>query len=362
MNSYTKDLRALVAQDAAEWFLLNREGTLTEASRAQFTHWLRASPLHVEEYLAIAAIAKDMHVATSQMAVDPEALSEAHEEANQNIVDLHRRNPAPSIGVHTRPARRRWRTASFAGACATVLAIIGVSAIALRNAPKTYLTSHGEQSIWPLSDGSILQLNSDSAVTVRYSSKERLLDVVRGQAHFRVAHESSRRFRVVSGPTEVVAVGTDFDVYRMATSTVVTVIEGRVAVFAGAAPPPTAIAAIPADALRVNAGEQVRIDGDRKLTAAAPADLRQTTAWMRRQIVFDHKPLAEVADEFNRYSNASIRIDDEKLRELQVSGVFDAYDTDSFAGFLQRLDGVTVSVTPTQIYVLRRANSAAPEQ
>src|SRR5216683_769920 len=282
MNNHTKDLRELVARDAAEWFLLNREGTITETARAQFARWLKASPLHVEEYLAIAAVARDMHAATSQMTVDPEALAEAHQEESQNIVDLHRRSPAPSISLDPRPAGSRWRTASFAGVCAAILVIaVGVLAIALRNAPKTYVTSHGEQSIWPLSDGSILQLNSDSAVTVRFSSKERLLDVVRGQAHFRVAHESNRRFRVVSGLTEVVAVGTDFDVYRMATSTVVTVIEGRVAVFAGAAPPPTAIAPIPVDALRVNAGEQVRIDGDRKLTAAAPADLRQTTAWMR---------------------------------------------------------------------------------
>src|SRR5882724_2534761 len=359
MNGPTEDIRAMIARDAADWFLVNREDTITEDARERFARWLKASPLHVEEYLAIAAVAKDLHAATSDMALDPEALSDVHEKESQNIVDLHGRVPVLSIdGSDARAARSHRRTTMFAGLTAAMLAVvIGISAIALRISPATYRTAHGEQSTWPLSDGSVLQLNSDSVVTVRFSSKERLLDVVRGQAHFRVAHEPKRRFRVVSGLTEVVAVGTDFDVYRMATSTVVTVTEGRVAVFAGSAPSPTATAAIPADALRVNAGEQVRIDDSLAPTAPSAADLRQATAWMRRQIIFDHKPLAEVADEFNRYSSATIRIDDERLRALQVSGVFDAYDTNSFAIFLQRLDGVAVSVTPTQIHVRSQSNA-----
>jgi transmembrane sensor len=51
-----------------------------------------------------------------------------------------------------------------------------------------------------------------------------------GQADFEVAHEPDRAFRVIAGSAEVVDLGTKFDVRLEHDSTVVTVVEGRVAV------------------------------------------------------------------------------------------------------------------------------------
>ncbi len=51
-----------------------------------------------------------------------------------------------------------------------------------------------------------------------------------GQADFEVAHEPNRAFRVIAGSAEVVDLGTKFDVRLEHDSTVVTVVEGRVAV------------------------------------------------------------------------------------------------------------------------------------
>ena len=58
----------------------------------------------------------------------------------------------------------------------------------------------------------MLHLNTDSAVTVRYGKKERLVMLTSGEADFEVAHEPERAFRVFAGSAEVVAVGTKFDV------------------------------------------------------------------------------------------------------------------------------------------------------
>ena len=48
-----------------------------------------------------------------------------------------------------------------------------------------------------------------------------------------------------------------------------------------------------------------------------------------------------------------MEIDDEELRVLPVSGMFDAGDTESFVAFLQRLPGVKVERTSTLIRVIR---------
>src|SRR6185369_14177290 len=60
------------------------------------------------------------------------------------------------------------------------------------------------------------------------------VDLLEGQALFRVAHNTARPFVVHSGTTSVVAVGTQFDVYKKQAATVVTVIDGKVEVLAGA--------------------------------------------------------------------------------------------------------------------------------
>ena len=80
-------------------------------------------------------------------------------------------------------------------------------------------------------------------------------------------------------------------------------------------------------------------------------DVQQAVAWLKRRIAFEQRPLGEVANEFNRYVAIRIEIDDPVLRILPISGVFDAYDVDSFSAFLQTLDGVRVERAATRIRV-----------
>jgi len=99
----------------------------------------------------------------------------------------------------------------------------------------------------------------------------------------------------------------------------------------------------------VGAGFQVEVS--ERIGAPRRIDTRSAIAWLRRQIAFEDQPLVEVAAEFNRYGSVAFEIDDAAVRELPISGVFDAYDTDSFAAFLQTLHGVVVQKTPGRIRV-----------
>ena len=53
-------------------------------------------------------------------------------------------------------------------------------------------------------------------------------------------------------------------------------------------------------------------------SASEPTDLRETTAWLERKIVFEQRPLGAVADEFNRYNDKPFTIDDPALRRLTL--------------------------------------------
>jgi len=107
----------------------------------------------------------------------------------------------------------------------------------------------------------------------------------------------------------------------------------------------------PSRFVQLGADQQVVVtEGEWPATPIA-VDAQRTTAWLHRQISFDHEPLERVAAEYNRYSSKPIEIATPALRSLLVSGVFATDDSDAFVAFLRSLKGVRVEVTETQIRV-----------
>ena len=354
MTRSEEQVRTAVAQQAGTWFIANQTGSLEQAERAAFVAWLRASPIHVEEYLGVALIAHDLPAAADDPQLPLESLLElARADDTDGIVILEAhfqvREPVP---------KRLWspRGWSLATSMAAALLLLAASVLwwardgEFLGLPKTYRTAHGEQTMARLPDGSELHLNTDSVLTVRYNRSERVIEITQGQAFFVVTRDVHRRFRVAAGDVQALALGTRFDVYRKAEATIVTVVEGSVAVLAEP-PPPPGVTGLPPDALRVPAGYQVRVDTGGVSAQPTPVDVQEAGAWLQGKIAFEQRPLGEVADEFNRYGSVPIEIDDAVLRALPISGVFDAYDVDSFLAFLQTLDGVRVERTHARIRV-----------
>lgn len=353
-------LQPVVAKEALDWFVLNRGGVLMPAERAAFGAWLKSSPLHVEEYLRIAVMSQNLHAAIDTLSIDTDALlAEARAEDHRDVIALWGRAGGAARGSRS----RRLLISRLAIAAAVgIIALAGVAWMERDGQrfglPREFETAHGEERSWLLPDGSGLDLNSDSEVIVHYNKHERVAEIDRGQALFRVAHERARRFRVVAGKTAVIAVGTAFDVLRESSATVVTVVQGKVAVFTGPTPPPAPQAALPAHALSVSAGEQVRIsDRPSKVVPSivTKANVEQVVGWAQHDIVFDRQPLGEVAAEFSRYSSVPIVIQSTKLRAVPISGVLNEYDTESFLAFIARLDGAEIERLGDRILVVDKS-------
>jgi transmembrane sensor len=343
--------RTIIAEEAADWFVANREG-IESGEQRRFAAWLKASPVHVEEYLGIAQLAGDLREAVADPALSLDALLEKARAADGGNVRLTR----PSRAPRTIP-RGPWMYAAAAGVLLAVgLAFLWSSTLRMPSeapvAELRFATGHGEQLAQTLADGSVLRLNTDTQVAVRYERTSRWIALERGQAVFEVAHDPNRPFRVIAGTAEVVAVGTKFDVYLQPGSTLVTVVEGRVTVGSIAELSSAEIKrAGTRGTIAVGAGQQVRVADGQLPSGTTQIDARRATAWLRRQIEFDHEPLAVVAAEFNRYIPTPIDIDTPALRDVPISGVFAEDDADSFVTFLRSLDGVRVEVTSTRIRV-----------
>jgi transmembrane sensor len=140
------------------------------------------------------------------------------------------------------------------------------------------------------------------------------------------------------------AVGTQFDIDQRATRTAVTVVKGRVAVIAPdshTGDPPV-----------LSAGDRVVVDSAGPGALEHDVNLAEATAWTHQELVFHHRPLGEVADEFNRYNVGRIEIRSPALRDQEVTGTFRSNDVASFVAVLEGIPGVEVNGDGTGGYVI----------
>jgi transmembrane sensor len=361
MISNEEKVRAAIAEQAGEWLVANDEEPLDVRDSAALSAWLKSSPVHIEEFLGVSAIARDLKEARTDPEYSLEAiLARAQAEDDPPVRPLWAR----VIGAVLGEPSRRWLPAAVAMAACAVLSLgllltwnvrpIQQPSTADGTTALRFETRHGEQLTRRLADNSILHLDTDSAVTIRYDKNERLVMLTSGQAEFEVAHKADRAFRVIAGSAEVVDLGTKFDVRLEHDSTVVTVVEGRVAVGPSQTLEELGTNSGQSQAPRfvqLSADQQIRVTEGEWPAAPITVDAQRTTAWLRREIVFDHEPLEHVAAEYNRYTAKPIEIATPALRNLQISGVFATDDPDAFIAFLRSLKGVRVEVTPTRIRV-----------
>lgn len=362
MITNEEKVHAAIAEQAGEWFVENDELPLDARASESLAAWLKTSPVHIEEFLGVSAIARDLRVARTDPEYSLEAILErARAEAEPAVPAI---GSPDGFAARARPSRP-WLAGAVAMAASVVLSLALFSwwnfrPIAKLPAPENvtalrFETGHGRQLTQRLADNSVLHLNTDSAVTIRYGKAERLVMLASGQAEFEVAHEPDRPFRVIAGPAEVVDIGTQFDVRMEQHSTVVTVVEGRVDV------EPSPLGELGGNSSRSQsrrfvelvAGQRMVVaDGEWPATPVA-VDPQSATAWLRQEIVFDHESLEQVAAEYNRYTAKPIEIATPALRNMQISGVFATNDPDAFVAFLRSLKGVRVEVTETRIRVSR---------
>ena len=351
MNSNDEQIRAAITQQASEWFVANDEGPMDARDSAALAAWFSASPVHIEAFLGVSVVARDLKEASTDPEYSLEAiLARAGTEEGGPVQRLW---PRVIEAVRETPSGR-WFPAAAAMFVVLSLGLLftwnlrptgrpaGLTGIATLH----FETGHGEQITQRLADNSVLHLNTDSAVSVRYSKSERLVTLMSGQAEIKVTHDANRAFRVHTRSADIIDIGTQFDVRLEQGSTVVTVVEGRVAVAPQNSKQNYAVRSI-----ELTANQQLRVtEGEWPATPVA-VDAERTTSWLHRQIAFDHEPLERVAAEYNRFTSKPIEIATPALRTLRISGVFATDDTDAFIAFLRTLKGVRVDVTETRILV-----------
>lgn len=275
--------------EAAEWYLRHDAGPLSAEEMATFEDWLSIA----ENRQAYARL----------------------DSTWQKLSYLPR--PEAAAPFRARAERGAGRRQAFAAIAAVglLLAVGYLLDLPLRLQADAMAPVGGRVSL-KLADGSMALLNTGSAIAVDYSSRERRVHLLRGEAVFEVAKNPERPFIVEADRVEARALGTAFGVRESEGAVTVTVLESRVAV----SYPPLQAASVelsPDEAVSYAAGRAGPVE-------AVNAD--NETAWRRGKLVFVDRPLGSVISELNRYHAGRIQITDETISGHLVSGVFDISD------------------------------------
>lgn len=331
---------------ASRWILKMDEG-LTEADREGLKAWLAKHPKNTAELLDVAKIWDKMGDLSRLADLFP--------------ADIFTQAPAGRHGkAHDRPRPALWlqpwfSTLRVVAAAASLVVVVTAAyvlssrldpdglvadqTLAQASAVHRYETAIGEQSTVVLPDGTVVILNTNSRISVVYSSDARVLQLHRGEIHIDVATDLTRPLSVVAGDRILQAVGTSFSVEITENSEIELVVtEGKVVV--GIRLPgdpalgngPMIVPPLLAQSATntVVAGEELLLGAPAAvITPVSAEELEVKLSWREGRLIFRGEPLEEALAEVERYTTIEFVFLDEEIKKRSVSGRFRAGDVEA---------------------------------
>lgn len=307
---------------AAAWLADRRSSeNWSEQQQAELDAWLAQSPSHAVEFLRLEA-AWDR---TERLAALRPSRRSAFAGGNR------------AVSIVARVA---------AGVAVVILLGLGVRPFLRTPTAQTFATEVGGHKSITLSDGSIIELNTDTALRVATANGERHVWLDRGEAFFQVTHDADRPFVVTAGDHRVIDIGTKFGVRREAQAVRVTLVEGSARVEAVAGAPQHSAVLKPGDIAM--ATHQALTVQRQSLETVANA-----LGWRRGMLVFHHATLADAVAEFNRYNTEKIAMGDAYAAALTFNGALPTNDIAAFVRVTQKTFALHVVKRGNEIVISR---------
>jgi len=310
-----------VHAQAIDWLLRIRSENCPETERPAFNTWLEESAGHRQAYETVLAQWEWME-------------------------------PFKAMNFPARDAALRYRGKSprrlfIYSAAATLLLALGLAAFMPNGwlgIPHTYVAEKGDRQTVVLADGSRIELNTESEVRVHFNRWQRSVEIIKGEAFFTVNHDAERPFEVRAGSGRIRDIGTAFEVYIKPEHVIVAVQEGIVEVQASGK-------------RELTAGQQLAFSNSGEFQALQAQDVAGLTAWRQGNLVFRDRRLDDVLAEVGRYHDTRIRLQNETLGKLRVSGTFHTAELGDTLNAIAAILPVNIDQVGEHEIVLKSATS-----
>lgn len=281
---------------AREWVVCLASGRITAEEMSRFKQWLAESPAH-------------------QAAFDRERIFwQQLEQLKEASAERGGVTETSSLKTPSRYVRRALLAGGLIAASLALMVLYQEIRLFLLADLRTAV---GEQHVATLPDGSVVHLNTDTAIAVTYAERERRIDLLQGEALFEVKPDQQKPFRVLAQGGMTQAVGTAFVVQAHEPRTSVTVTEGTVEVSTidghGRQAGPS---------IAVHKNELTHYSPGEAPQAVSSSDSHTVTSWTRGAIVIQGQPFAQAMAEIDRYRPGRIVVFADVSRAKPVSGRF----------------------------------------
>jgi transmembrane sensor len=334
-----------IREQAAAWANLLENGAISTTQLPAFHAWLE-DPRHAREFTACQTLV---------------SLAKEFPPERKAALELSVVIPAAKFAALKRLLARPLH---LSGVVAAIL-VLGMAAgwFSVRQVREffthSYTTGTGEMRTIVLPDGTIARLNTQSRLTWIGSRTDRHVVLQRGEVLFEVVHDATRPFRITVDRSEIRDMGTQFDVYRKSSgSVVVTVLSGQVAVREierGAAQAPWA-------ERRIKADEQFEYTPSSLIADVHSIAAPKAVLWREGLLETEGQSFAAVVGELNRYSSKRIDIADPRLnaQNIGIGGELHVHDVPAALARIQKLANIVVTDTDDAYILSYKEDSPAP--
>lgn len=320
-----------VTDAALNWLFTLQAGPDDQRLRSEFEAWRNSDPAHAETFADVAGAwnLPEMDMVAADLAARTGHSTQKHD---AKVVQI--------------PVRKRslWMTASMAAA-AVVLIAVGIQQypVLMLQWRADYQTATGVFEEIMLPDGSLMTLNTASAVALDFKGTTRAVTLLQGEAYFDVVPDQARPFLVTAAFAEVEVKGTAFSVRTESEADTIVLERGHVDV-----------AHLPerAETASLEPGESITASAT-MLSAVTKADPDTSLAWLKGMIVFEDRPFGQVLHEVGRYYGHSIVVATGRLEHVRVNGNYRLDNPERAIRSLATAAGASVTRLPGGILILR---------
>ncbi|TDV49583.1 FecR family protein [Pseudomonas helmanticensis] len=286
-----------IVDQAIQWLVRLRFNQADEQTQHSFEYWLQQRPEHVLAWQRVETLGDEFAGVPAQLA--RRTLDGSHQ-------GMRRRDSLKLLGILATVGTAAWLGRDYTPVPAMLA---------------QQRSSTGEQRRFQFDDGSLIQLNSDSAIDSDFDAKRRLIILRRGEIIVNVGADQhspqTRPFWVQSRDGIMRAHSSRFLARELDEGTLVTAKEGSVTVFPGSSQSPASRS--------VQAGNQLLFTSSSARTFSDNGlDL---WSWGDGVITARHMRLSDFIVELSRYRPGVLRCAEE-VADRRVSGTFQLADND----------------------------------
>ena len=312
-----------VDTSAALWLARRDRDDWSVADQVELDAWLSASAAHMITYLR---------------------LHDAWSRADR----LAALRPSAGVRAYGTSRGRLKQIATRAAIFCFVATALAAAAAMYWISPRetTYATPVGGREVIALSDGSQVEINTDTVLRVSADQQHRTVTLDRGEAYFQIRHDERHPFVVNVFGHRVTDLGTEFVVRADADRVEVALVEGRARIDAADGERVHSAVLTPGDVAVATTSSVL-------VTKKPEASLADQLAWRQGLLIFNYASLADVAAQFNRYNAKKVIIADPATARLAIMGKFPMNDVELFVRVAKAVLGVRVESRDSEVVISR---------